>query len=205
MPPEEGAWMLCIVFVFDRFFSSVYTLIIHPESKYYTASYEYAKTCGEMLKRLLCWMDILLNSRCLWGPSGCLEGPVQTGMKEVSVVKKRLTCSFRAGVLWPAAAGSCSGGLWGQVGSAAAWLGCDAALAFPSLFSCGCLASESAPDSVVMVNHTVEERRKRWVSWLARMIWCTTSGLVPEERWVPPQHRHWRWARMWPDSRIKTN
>lgn len=40
----------------------------------------------------------------------------------------------------------------------------SAALDFPfsvSLFSCGCLASESAADSVVMVNHTGGEERGR--------------------------------------------
>lgn len=86
------------------------------------------------------------------------------------LVMKSLTCSFLAGVLCPAAAGSCSGWIWGEAGSAA--------LDFPSLFSCGCLASESAPDSVVMVNHAgVEERggdkgKTRWVSWLV-MNWST--------------------------------
>lgn len=48
------------------------------------------------------------------------------------------------------------------MGSAETWPGWDAALVFPfsaSLFSCGCLASESAPASVVMVNQAeVEER-----------------------------------------------
>lgn len=82
-------------------------------------------------------------------------------------VMKSLTCSFLAGVLCPAAAGSCCGWFWGEVGSAS--------LDFPlsvSLFSCGCLASESAPDSVVMVNHAGKEERggekekTRWVSWL---------------------------------------
>lgn len=71
----------------------------------------------------------------------------------VGVVMTRLTCSFLAGVLCPAAAGSCSGWFWGDVVSAA----------FPfsfSLFSCGCLASESAPDSVVMVNHAGVGKRR---------------------------------------------
>lgn len=62
-----------------------------------------------------------------------------------------MTCCFLAGVLCPAAAGSCTGWFWGEAGSAA--------LAFPfsvSFFSWGCLASVSVPDSVVMVNHAEE-------------------------------------------------
>lgn len=58
-----------------------------------------------------------------------------------------LTCSFLTGVLCPAATGSCAGWFSDDVGSAAL----DIAFSV-SLFSCG-LASESAPDSVVMVNH----------------------------------------------------
>lgn len=81
----------------------------------------------------------------------------------VGVVMTRLTCSFLAGVLCPAAAGSCSGWFWGDVVSAA----------FPfsfSLFSCGCLASESAPDSVVMVimleSGRGGEKGENWMSQL---------------------------------------
>lgn len=66
-----------------------------------------------------------------------------------------LTCCFLAGVLCPAAAGSCAGWFWGEAGLAA--------LAFPfsvSLFSWGCLASVSVPDSVVMVNHAEEGKEQ---------------------------------------------
>lgn len=78
----------CVLFLYLFVVSSVYTMIIHPESKYYRGSNKYAKTCGGMLKRLLCWTDILLNSRCPWRPSGCFEGSeVQTEeAREVSVV-----------------------------------------------------------------------------------------------------------------------
>lgn len=66
-----------------------------------------------------------------------------------------LTCCFLAGVLCPAAAGSCAGWFWGEAASAA--------LAFPfsaSFFSWGCLASVSVPDSVVMVNHAEEGKEQ---------------------------------------------
>lgn len=92
----------------------------------------------------------------------------------LDLVTKSLTCSFLAGVLCPTAAGNCSGWCSGEVDSAA--------LEFPfsvCLFSCGCLASESAPDSVVMVNHAGEEERggdegeTRWVSLLwTEQLWC---------------------------------
>lgn len=67
-----------------------------------------------------------------------------------------LTCSFLTGVLCPAATGSCAGWFSGGAGSAAL----DGAFSV-SLFSCG-LASESAPDSVVMVNQAgVGGKRRR--------------------------------------------
>lgn len=96
---------------------------------------------------------------------------------------RRLTCSFLAGVLCPTAAGSCSGWFWGEAGSAAALL-------FPfsaSFFACGCLASESVPDSVVMVNHTAVEGKSRVQektlsqSTVYEMIKCLFKGLSTDE------------------------
>lgn len=134
---------------------------------------------------------------------GILKECILKGSCSYAVVMRRLTCSFLAGVLCPAAAGNCSGWFWGEAGSAAA--AAAAALAFPfsfsvSLFSRGCLASESAPDSDVMVNHAGAgeggEEEGKWGNQMSQptsyaFICCRSLGLCNEpllsdanaERW----------------------
>lgn len=154
---------------------------------------------SKLWKGMLIGTWFSLNSSCQWQVAGSFFCRPSSNRNEgVAVIMKGLTCSFLAGVLCPAAAGNCSGWFWGEVGSAAA--------AFPfSLFSCGCLASESAPDSVVMVNHAgVEEGKEgNQMSQLTcyELIYCRFSALCNDKfpRWC--RHRDvdivWQQNKKW--------